>query len=102
MYRNIRLALLFLMTAAVSVGLSVFVFLHYFYKPVVVLDLKELVAHQRQKAMSLETDKAVEEIGKYFDELSRELSSRRREIVLVKDAVLNPEQVPDITDEFKK
>lgn len=85
----------------VSIGLSLFIFLHYFHQTVVVLDLKDLVAYERQKTAKMKQEEAVEEVGNFFKKLSEDLE-KRDEIVLVKDAVLNSNRFKDITNEYKR
>jgi hypothetical protein len=84
-----------------SVGITTFVFLNYFYKPVVVLDLKEIVSYVQEKSRKMDQDAAVKMVGTYFDDMAKSIQARK-EIVLVKEAVLNAEQFKDITSEYKK
>ena len=99
--RAIYIILLFLTTIVASVGITTFVFLNYFYKPVVVLDLKEVVAYVQTKTKNMDQDAAIKMVGTYFDNMTKSIQSRK-EIVLVKEAVLNADQFKDITAEYKK
>jgi hypothetical protein len=99
--KTVHIALMFFTTVVASVGITMFVFLNYFYRPVVVMDLKEVVTYMQTKSKTMEKDDAIKMIGSYFDDMSKSLQSRK-EIVLVKEAVLNAEQFKDITPEYKK
>jgi hypothetical protein len=51
--------------------------------------------------MSSSREQAVKEVGTFFDALTRDLQSRK-ELVLLKEVVLNAEQFRDITNEYKR
>jgi len=90
--------------AAVTVGITVFILLQFFYKPpkpIVVLDIKELIGHEQSRAVKLPPDKAAEQIALHVKNLSDSIK-KRDDIVLVKDAVINPEKLRDITNEYKQ
>ncbi|HAM52309.1 MAG TPA: hypothetical protein DCP92_17040 [Nitrospiraceae bacterium] len=99
--RVIYILLMFFATIVASVGITIFVFLTYFYRPVVVLDLKEIVSYVQAKSQKMDQDAAIKMVGTYFDDMTKSIQSRK-EIVLVKEAVLNAEQFKDITAEYKK
>ncbi len=101
MYQAIRLGLIITISVVLSVGGSIFIFLNYIHQPIVVIDLKELVAYEQEKTKGMDNEKRIEEVGTFFDKLSKDVKGRK-EIVLVKDAVVNAEQLKDITNEFKK
>jgi hypothetical protein len=99
--KAIHIVIMFLATIVASVGITMFVFLNYFYRPIVVLDLKEVVSHMQSKARTMDKDEAIKMVGSYFDEMSKSIQTRK-EVVLVKEAVLNAQQFKDITSEYKK
>ena len=106
---NLRIIIACAITACVSVAASVIIFLEFYYRPIVVIDLKDLVSYQKAKIKDKvtnlndkkEVDTAVREIGTYFDWLGKEIM-KRDEIVLVKEAVVNSGKVKDVTSEYKK
>lgn len=90
--------------AAVTVGITVFILLQFFYKPpkpIVVLDIKELIGYEQSRAVKLPPEKAAEQIALHVKNLSDSIK-KRDDIVLVKDAVINPEKLRDITNEYKQ
>ena len=99
--RAVHIILTLFGTVALSVGITTFVFLTYFYRPVVVIDLKDIVSHMQAKSQRMDKDEAIKMVSSYFDEMTKSLKSRK-ELVLVKEAVLNAEQFTDITPEYKK
>jgi len=101
MYQAIRLGLIITISVVLSVGGSIFIFLNYVQQPIVVIDLKELVAYEQDKTKAMDNEKRIEEVGNFFDKLSKDVKGRK-EIVLVKEAVVNAEQLKDITNEFKR
>ena len=101
MHRNLRIALGIAGIIAVSVAVSVFVTWKYCHRDIVVVDLKELVAYEQLKTQKMDREQAVKEVGTFFDALTRDLQARK-ELVLLKEAVLNAEQFKDITNEYKR
>ena len=101
MHRNLRIALGIAGIVAVSVALSFLVSRQYCYREVVVVDLKELVAYEQMKTQKMDREQAVKEVGTFFDTITRDFQSRK-ELVLLKEAVLNAEQFRDITNEYKR
>lgn len=91
-----------LLRTLVSVGIAVFVIVQFFYKPVVVLDLKNLVAYQKKQTSTLKAEEMETQIAEYFKSVSDKIQSNDREIILVKEAVLNSNKVLDITGRFKQ
>lgn len=85
----------------VAVGIAVFVILHWFYKPVVTVDLKELVALEKEQVRTLKAEEAETAVAEYFKRLSERLQSNNSEIILVKEAVINSDRVPNVTGRYK-
>ena len=87
--------------AAITVGITAFVFLHYFHKPLVVLDIKELIGYEQSRTIKLPPEEAAKQITLYIKTLTESVNGRK-EIILVKDAVINPNKLKDITNEYKQ
>ena len=85
---------------AVTVFLTVFIFLQFFYRPIVVVSLKDLEAYQKKLIHSMKEEDAAVEVARFFERVARDIQNRR-EIVLVKEAVLNTDRVVDITEDLK-
>ena len=101
MHRNLRIALGIVVIITVSVAVSAFVTWKYFRRDIVIVDLKELVTYEQLKTQKMDREQAVKEVGTFFDALTRDLQSRK-ELVLIKEAVLNADQLKDITNEYKR
>ncbi len=84
----------------ISVVLTVFVMSNYFIKPIVVIDLQEIQNYQRSVIVNMKDEEKIDYIANYFKNLAENIK-KRKEIVIVKQAILNPEQLKDITDELK-
>lgn len=97
----IRLIAYEALRASVSVGIALIVFLTFFHRPIVVLDIKDLVGYAQSQVMKLPQEEAEKRVAQYITQL-RQSTERRKEIIMVKDAVINPETLRNITDEFKK
>lgn len=101
MHNNLRIGLAVAAIIAVSVGVSVLVMWKYFYREVVVIDIKELVAYEQNKIRKLDKEEAIKEVGTYFEAFSKSIS-QRKELILIKEAVQNADSFKDITPEYKK
>jgi hypothetical protein len=97
---TLQLILSCVITMIASVGLTLFIFTNFIYRPVVVVDLGALVNDQRAATQGMDVGEATERIGAYFATVSRNIN-KRREIVLVKEAVINADTVKDITLELE-
>ncbi len=101
MHRNLRIAFGIVGIIAVSAAVSAFVTWKYFRQDIVIVDLKELVAYEQLKTQKMDRDQAVKEVGTFFDAFTKDIQERK-ELVLLKEAVLNAQQFRDITQEYKK
>jgi hypothetical protein len=99
--KAIRLVAVEALRAAVVAAVALAVFLKFYYRPVVTLDIRGLVAHEQAAVMKLSKEEAEKHVAEYIRSLGESVRSRK-EIVLVRDAVLNPETLRDITDEYKQ
>lgn len=91
-----------LLAVLISVAATTYIMTTFFYKPVVVLDLTSLVNTARQASLAIKDDQQrVDYVANYFQEISNDLK-KRREIVIIKEAVLNPDRLKDITEDYKK
>lgn len=85
----------------VAVGISIIIFHQFFHgaNQIAVIDLKKIVQEEKQRAVSLKTEEeASQSVALFFSHLSFVIQNRK-EVVLVKEAVLNTENVKDITEE---
>ncbi len=101
MRRTLWIVLAHVATAALSVGLTLFIFLHFYYQPVVVIDMDEIAGYVQKNGVKMETDKAVEYVGKYYDWMAKDLKARK-ELIIVKKAIYNADKVKDITNDYKR
>ena len=101
MHRNLRIAFGIVVIIAVSVAVSFLVTRKYCHREIVIVDLKELVAYEQLKTQKMDREQAVKEVGTFFDALTRDLQYRK-ELVLLKEVVLNAEQFRDVTNEYKR
>ncbi len=90
-----------LITIAISVAASFFVTRQYCHREIVIIDLKELVTYEQVKTQKMDREQAVQEVGAFFDSVTKDLQTRK-ELVLLKEAVLNAEQFRNITEEYKR
>ncbi len=86
---------------AVAVLITVFVINTYFLRPIVVVDLQELQNYQKSQISKMKEEDAIDTVATYFRKVAENIHDRK-EIVVVKQAVLNPERVRDITGELKQ
>ena len=86
---------------AVAVAMTVFVMTTYFVRPIVVVDLQELQSYQKSQISNMKEEAAIDAVATYFRKVAENIRDRK-EIVVVKQAVLNPERVRDITGELKQ
>lgn len=86
-------------TAAVAI--TVFVMTTYFIRPIVVVDLQELQNYEKSRIAKMKEEEAIDAVATYFRKVAENIRGRK-EIVVVKQAVLNPERVRDITGELKE
>ena len=86
---------------AVTAFLAVFIFLQFFYRPIVVVSLKDLEAYQKKLILNMKEEDAAVEVARFFERVARDIQDRK-EIVLVKEAVLNTDRVVDITEDLKE
>lgn len=104
MYRTIWLEIILkeAIRVVISVGIALVIFLQFFHKPIVVVSLAELERHIRSEAAKLSSqDEAIREVATFWA-LVGDRISQRKDIVLIKEAVLNNEKMPDITKELIK
>lgn len=102
MHRTVWLEILgYCVQILFSVALSLFLFWQFFHRPIVVLDIKDIVTYEKKRILNMKEEDAVAEAGIFFKNLSDDLN-KRKEIVLLKEAVLNSETFKDITNEYKK
>lgn len=103
MYRNVwlEIALKEIARTLVSVGIALVVFLHFFHKPVVVVSLAELEKHIRSQIATMTQEEAVKEVALFWN-LVGDRITQRKEVVIIKEAVLNSDQLPNITQELMK
>ena len=86
---------------AAAVAITVFVMTTYFVRPIVVVDLQELQNYQKSQISKMKEEEAIDTVATYFRKVAENIRDRK-EIVVVKQAVLNPERVRDITGELKE
>ena len=86
---------------AAAVAITVFVMTTYFVRPIVVVDLQELQSYQKSQISKMKEEEAIDTVATYFRKVAENIRDRK-EIVVVKQAVLNPERVRDITGELKE
>jgi len=86
---------------AAAVAITVFVMTTYFVRPIVVVDLQELQNYQKSQISKMKEEEAIDAVATYFRKVAENIRDRK-EIVVVKQAVLNPERVRDITGEPKR
>ena len=86
---------------AAAVAITVFVMTTYFVRPIVVVDLQELQSYQKSQISKMKEEEAIDAVTTYFRKVAENIRDRK-EIVVVKQAVLNPERVRDITGELKE
>lgn len=84
---------------SISVMLSVVITTHYIRQQIVVVDLGQLAAYQQRVTKDMDKDAAIKEVGDYYDRTTKHIKARK-ELVLVKQAVVNNEQFKDITSEY--
>jgi uncharacterized membrane protein len=101
MHRNLRIAFGIVVIVTVSAAISVLVTWKYLRRDIVVVDLKELVAYEQLKTQKMDKEQAVKEVGTFFDTFTKDVQARK-ELVLLKEAVLNAGQFKDITHEYKR
>lgn len=103
MYRNVCLEIVLKEIARmlVSVGIALVIFLHFFHKPVVVVSLAELEKHIRSQIATMTQEEAVKEVALFWN-LVGDRITQRKEVVIIKEAVLNSDQLPNITQELMK
>lgn len=101
MYRNVWLET-FLKEAArtlVSVGIALIIFLQFFHKPIVVVSLAELERHIRNEVSKMSQEEAIKEVALFWALVGDKIA-QRKDIVVIKEAVLNSEKIPNITQEL--
>jgi uncharacterized membrane protein YhiD involved in acid resistance len=86
---------------AVAVLITLFIINTYFLRPIVVVDLQELQNYQKSEISKMKEEDAIDAVATYFRKVAENIHDRK-EIVVVKQAVLNPERVRDITGELKQ
>jgi hypothetical protein len=86
---------------AISVLLTIVIINTYFLRPIVVVDLQELQNYQKSQISKMKDEDAIDAVATYFRKVAENIRDRK-EIVVVKQAVLNPERVRDITGELKQ
>jgi uncharacterized membrane protein YhiD involved in acid resistance len=86
---------------AVAVLITLFIINTYFLRPIVVVDLQELQNYQKSQISKMRDEDAIDAVATYFRKVAENIRDRK-EIVVVKQAVLNPERVRDITGELKQ
>jgi uncharacterized membrane protein YhiD involved in acid resistance len=86
---------------AVAVLITLFIINTYFLRPIVVVDLQELQNYQKSQISKMREEDAIDAVATYFRKVAENIRDRK-EIVVVKQAVLNPERVRDITGELKQ
>ncbi|MDA8239172.1 MAG: hypothetical protein M0Z67_02245 [Nitrospiraceae bacterium] len=101
MHRNLRIAFGIVVIVTVSAAISALVTWKYLRRDIVVVDLKELVAYEQLKTQKMDREQAVKEVGIFFDTFTKDVQARK-ELVLLKEAVLNAKQFKDITHEYKR
>jgi uncharacterized membrane protein len=101
MHRNLRIAFGVVVIVTVSAAISALVTWKYLRQDIVVVDLKELVAYEQLKTQKMDREQAVKEVGAFFDTFTKDVQTRK-ELVLLKEAVLNAGQFKDITHEYKR
>lgn len=85
----------------ISVGIALVIFLQFFYKPIVVVSLVDLERYIRSEVAKMSHEEAVREVALFWA-LVGDRIAQRKDIVLIKEAVLNNEKLPDITKELMK
>jgi len=103
MYRNVWLEIVLKEVARllVSVGIALVIFLQFFHKPIVVVSLVELERHIRNEVSKKPQEEAIKEVALFWALVGDKIA-QRKDIVLIKEAVLNNEKIPNITQELMK
>ena len=77
-----------------------FHFSSFYYQPIVVIDMDEIAGYVQKKGIKMDTDEAVDYIGKYYDWMAKELK-QRKELIIVRKAIYNTDKAKDITMNIK-
>lgn len=85
---------------AIAVAITVFIMTTYFVRPIVVVDLQELQSYQKLQTANMKDEERIDFVASYFKKVAENIRTRQ-EIVVVRQAVLNPDNVRDITGELK-
>lgn len=102
MYRDLWLVILKeVARLIVTIVITISIFLYYFHKQIVVVSLAELEKHIRSETSKISYEEAIREVGIFWANIGDKIS-QRKEIVLIKEAVVNSEQLKDITKELIK
>lgn len=101
MYRNVWIERILkeAIRTLVSVGIALIIFLQFFHKPIVVVSLVELERHIRSVVSKMPQEEAVKEVALFWALVGDKIA-QRKDIVLVKEAVINNEKLPNITQEL--
>lgn len=102
MYRKILITTLSeIARIAAAVGITLLIYTQYFEKKIAIVSLIELDKHIRQQSMNIPKEELVSEIGKFWAKVGDKIA-QRKEIVFIKEAVINHEILPDITKDIIK
>lgn len=101
MYRNVWLEIILkeIARTLVSVGIALVIFLHFFHKPVVVVSLADLEKHIRSQIATMGQEEAMKEVALFWS-IASDRIMQRKEVVIIKEAVLNSDKLPNITQEL--
>lgn len=99
-YEFLTKALIEISRTLIAAGIALIIFLQFFHdtNSIAVVDLKKVVNEEKQRIGNKKAEEAAGDVGIFFSHLSYVIQNRK-EIIVVKEAVLNPERVRDITDE---